>query len=43
MMEIPAGYVGRGRVQGSAWQSPEAIAAAREKKRTRRCIKIGTI
>eukprot|EP00486_Rosalina_sp_Unknown_P013365 CAMPEP_0201595806 /NCGR_PEP_ID=MMETSP0190_2-20130828/192683_1 /ASSEMBLY_ACC=CAM_ASM_000263 /TAXON_ID=37353 /ORGANISM="Rosalina sp." /LENGTH=258 /DNA_ID=CAMNT_0048055909 /DNA_START=96 /DNA_END=872 /DNA_ORIENTATION=+ len=32
MMEIPAGYVGRGRVQGSAWQSPEAIAAAREKK-----------
>ena len=32
MMEIPDGYVGRGRVQGSAWQSPEQIAAAKEKK-----------
>ena len=29
-MEIPDGYVGRGRVQGSAWQSPEQIAAAKE-------------
>eukprot|EP01083_Nonionella_stella_P226147 803411_1 len=31
-MQIPSGYVGRGRVQGSAWQSPNQIKAAKEKK-----------
>ena len=31
-MEIPQGYVGRGRVQGSQWRSPEQIASDKAKK-----------
>merc|ERR1719295_2035534 len=31
-MELPDSYVGRGRVQGSSWQSPDQILAAQEQK-----------
>jgi len=32
MMQIPGGYAGRGRVQGSAWRSPDQLKADEEKK-----------
>merc|ERR1719445_2612999 len=31
-MELPDNYVGRGRVQGSSWQSPDQILAEQEQK-----------
>ena len=31
-VELPDSYIGRGRVQGSSWQSPDQILAAQEQK-----------